>query len=434
MDWVADLPLRTRTVNAITRFVAENGGGPLDRALLAQEVMEWKAVGNGSLIDLLCVLESAELGSQAPSAASGVTEISQSADRAAMPATGVVSRLPSRDGNEEIADPTGEYLRDVAAWALSETPAVTVGDALGYLMGKESPPEEWKKLSRLRLVDVCDPPAHPYRAVQSWVDRLPGREQMIFMDRFGSAEGRPTLKEVGNRVKLTRERVRQLEHRLFDRFSAYMETHRGRYIKWRVETVRLRTGFAAPLDQVAGLLAPPDPRYDYSFLFRRLAGPYVESEDWLVLKHAIGGDPTAAIMERTDEIGCIKMEEAREALREWGLPHNLHIRWLTRRDRCRLIDGMLVRWRGPLGGKLAFSLNQIGAPATVTEIRDSLDLEQTPRSIQNILRLDERFVRYSRKEWGLRWWGLAEYKGMASTIRHLLEQRGPMPINDVVDG
>jgi RNA polymerase primary sigma factor/RNA polymerase nonessential primary-like sigma factor len=44
------------------------------------------------------------------------------------------------------------------------------------------------------------------------VDRLPEREAMIISMRYGLADGKPhTLREIGERIGLTRERVRQLE-------------------------------------------------------------------------------------------------------------------------------------------------------------------------------------------------------------------------------
>jgi len=55
-----------------------------------------------------------------------------------------------------------------------------------------------------------------YRALaeelRALVDTLPAREAMIITLRFGLHDGRPrTLKEIGDQIGLTRERVRQLE-------------------------------------------------------------------------------------------------------------------------------------------------------------------------------------------------------------------------------
>ena len=435
MSWVADLPLRTRTRNAISRFIVEHGDGPLEHSLSNEDVMRWKAVGANTLIDLLCVLESAEVDWPAKqSVGSRVADPAptESAAPGNEPANCSTTSLPSH-ATSELANPACEYLMDVAAWALSETRAETIGDALAHLVGKVSSLEEWRRLAQIRLLEISDYAAHPYRAIQDWVSRLPERERLIFVDRFRVVDERPTLQEVGNRVKLTRERVRQLERLLLDQLAEHMETRRGRAIKWRVDTLRQRVGVAVPLDQVTALLAAPTPTWDYSFLLKLLAGPYVEHEDWLVLKPALGDDPTPTLLGQTDEIGCILMEEARETLRVWGLHPALHVAWLTRRDRCRLIDGRLVRWKGPLGGKLAFTLDRLGSPATVSEIKDNLSLEQSPGSIQNALREDTRFVRCSGTEWGLAWWGLPEYSGTASTIRRLLKRRGPMPVEEVVE-
>ncbi len=411
MRWVADLPIRIRTRNAINRFVKEHGEGPLGHTLPAEDVMEWRAVGKATLIDLLCVIESAELDSR------GLQTV-DTGEHSAM-------RKSSSEGYD--------HLRDVAAWALSETSATTIGDALGCLVGRAIAVDEWRQLAEFRLLALSDHPVHPYRAVQAWADRLPERERSIFISRFRVGDGRPTLEEVGKRLKLTRERIRQLEHLLLVELSEYMETRPGRTIKWRVDTIRRRGGVAFPLDEVRDLLAPPGPQPDYSFLFKLLAGPYVEDKDWLVLKSALDDDPSATILESTDRFGCIVMEEAREALSVWGLDNGLHVRWLSRGGRCRLIDGRLVRWKGPLGDKLALALDRIGSPATVEEIKDNLGLDQSLGSIQNGLREDTRFIRSGMTAWGLAWWGLAEYEGISSTIHRLLQTKGTMPVSEVVE-
>ena len=115
LAWVAGLPLRTRTHNAIARLIWDRGKGPLDHSLLIEDVMAQRAVGTGTLIDLLCVLESAELDARA------LQSMGPDVDH---------GRLGQRMNHEQ------RCLDNLATWALPETDAVTLGDALALLVAR----------------------------------------------------------------------------------------------------------------------------------------------------------------------------------------------------------------------------------------------------------------------------------------------------------
>ena len=409
LAWVVELPLRTRTRNAVERLVRDRGKGPLEHSLLVEDVMAWHTVGVGSVLDLLCVLESAELGARDL----------QSAD----PDEGHDPRHRMTPGERS--------LYDLAAWALSETDALTLGDIMNLFFGKDTAVSEWRNFAELPLYELANRLPHPYALVDRWADQLPERWRLIFMKRLVESEQRMTLQELGDRFGVTRERVRQLEEKVRKKFYAYAATASGRSIKWRIETIRRSVNVAVPVGSVEGLLLGPADLPDYSSLFLNLAGPYSISGGWLVLQSALHTDPTKSIIDAVDEYGRIDMVGAGEALRKWGLDDSLHLEWLSRDDAVHMFKGRLIRSRGPAAEKLALSLHDLGGQATAEKIRGNLGLDRNIRYVKNLLSADDRFTRAARAEWALTSWGLPVYTGIASSIRRLLEETGPMRVGDV---
>jgi len=64
------------------------------------------------------------------------------------------------------------------------------------------------------------------RIIYSLLDKIDQREAEILRLRFGLDDGQPmTLKEVGDKIGLTRERVRQLENEALQKLHSYLTAH-----------------------------------------------------------------------------------------------------------------------------------------------------------------------------------------------------------------
>ena len=334
--------------------------------------------------------------------------------------------------------PGQRCLYDMASWALSETGAVTLGEALSLLGDMETALSEWVNLAELPLRDLTDFPAHPYEFLQTWVFRLPDRERLIFERRVATPrKGRAPLQELGDELGLTRERVRQLEKILLKKLRNFVASDAGRPIVWRLDTICRMVGFVAPADRVEELLAPLEGCQDYSALFLKLAGPYFYSDGWLVLESALKADPTQSILDSADDFGCIDIATAGEALRQWGLEDQLHLAWLTRGDKVMMFKDQLVREQGPLAEKLALVLDDLEIPSTAemiaTTMRDKIGFDRSLGSIKNVLASSDLFVRTTRTKWTLTSWGFPKYTSIISSIRGLLEEAGPMRVEDVAE-
>ena len=229
--------------------------------------------------------------------------------------------------------------------------------------------------------------------------------------------------------------MRQIEARVVERLGLFVDSAAGSPIRWRVTTLRDRLSVAAPRRHVNPMLVPPaDCNGDYQSLLLELAGPYDESDGWLVLRSARSNDPTDAIRNMTDEFGRIDVAKASAALAGWGLDSGLHNDWIARDRKLRLVNGQIVRWDGPIADKLAFGLADLEAPATAEKLLAHIGESRAVTSAKNAMAEDERFVRANRTEWALASWGLPEYSGIASTIGQILEGSDqPMLVDELID-
>ncbi|WP_420444518.1 sigma factor-like helix-turn-helix DNA-binding protein [Candidatus Poriferisodalis sp.] len=412
LSWVAALPLRKRTRNAVRRLIEDNGhDGPLEAPRSSGQILALPGIGALALVDLLSVMESAELP--------GIQEASASA-------SGV-------DNEQSAVSALAQHLRDFAAWAIAESDAKTFGQALAAAGLEEI--DEWRSLSTFPLSDIGATSPHPYVVLSKWAEGLDDRERSIFADRIAQPRRPRTLQHLADELTISRERVRQIETRVVARLGLFVDSTAGSPIRWRATTLRDRLSVTAPRGHVNPMLDPPADCYDdYQSLLLELAGPYDESDGWLVLRSARSNDPTDAIRNMTDEFGRIDVAKASAALAGWGLDSGLHDDWIARDRKLRLVNGQVVRWDGPIADKLAFGLADLAEPATAEKLLAHIGESRAITSAKNAMAEDERFVRANRTEWALASWGLPEYSGIASTIGQILERSdSPMLVDELID-
>ena len=91
-----------------------------------------------------------------------------------------------------VMDSNSEPARSVerfAAWAMAETDATTVGEAISYVVNGDVEDEEWRDFAQLELQHFSEPPQHPYAIIDVWVDQLPARDRRIFNFRIADMGG-----------------------------------------------------------------------------------------------------------------------------------------------------------------------------------------------------------------------------------------------------
>ncbi len=327
----------------------------------------------------------------------------------------------------------GDLLRHFVTWALAETDAQTIGEAITQSTLRTETSEEWQAIAELSLNQAGFRPEHPYTILESWVDNLPAREQHIFSTRVSGLEDIPTLQDLGVYFGLTRERVRQLEKRVRRKLTIMLKRESAKPVHWRAETIKQEIGVAAPFASVEGILSALNGRFDFRRIVLEIAGPYEILNGWLALRSALGSEPTQKIREMADEMGFIEPQLAAQALRDWGLDQTLNEEWLMRDGKVRMLNGRLVRWDGSIGDKLVIALADIGRPATIEALLEYVKEDRAKTSAANALSIDPRAVRIRGKEWALASWGLPEYSSIAMSIRNVLKSHEhPTSVEDVV--
>ena len=430
-QWILSLPIRGRAYRAIRRIISPAGAEvPLEEPVSFEEFLQLRPVGRITLIDLLCVLESAELHLP-PSGQSRRLEAAKQRIATAKFQRSV--REAARDAIRTVSI-LGDDMRRFAAWALAETSAETIGDAVSTVLQDKESVEEWKSLARLKLDEVAGPPINPYAVLDAYVDELNAREKTIFRFRIAISRDRRTLRELGEELGTSRERIRQLETSILRKFSIFIQSSPdAEPIRWRVETLKRKLGIAAPLSHADALLPLDQGATDYSSLMLELAGPYDTAHGWLVRRSEASKDPTTVICGMADEFGRIDRDQAAEKLVQWGLDISLNTGWLTRDRKVRSFNGQLVLWGTSLGDRLAFALADLGHPATVDALLGHIREVRTRNSAVNALANEPRIVRVSPVEWALASWELPTYGGIALAIGSLLKESDKaMLIDEVV--
>ena len=426
LRWIMELPVRIRTRNAIQRIARLKGMEEgLEESLSCEEFFSLRSVGKLTVVDLLCVIESAESDS---AATDNRIEIEKT-----MAADSVVigNAANATSPSSQIVD---HQLKDFAGWALAETSACTFGDAASEVLLGSRACKEWDKISRLKLHEISEPTCDAYRALNAWVENLPVRETCVVRDRIGRFDDKRTLQELAEDLGTSRERIRQIEKMTLAKFKDYvLESEEAKSIRWRVETIRLKLGVATPVADVKSMFSSEDRTTKYWTLLLEVAGPYDVRNGWIVLRSAAANDPTREICATADEFGRIERGPVEGRLSGWGLERSFHTKWLVTNSRIREFNGQLILWGRNIRDRFAFALSDIGHPATVEILIDYVMEEKSKVSVVAALASDPRFVKVGPTRWALVSWNLPKYSGIAMSLSEILQQQGrPIPVDEAV--
>ena len=428
--WLRALPTSPRTRNALHRYFSRKTAHDSAQVPMScEDVLSIGGVGRIALVQLLCVLESSELDTSSDAISLPSRKIRAIAD--------LDFEAAVREASRKVAINTslmGSHLREFATWALNETRASTLGDAIRSEVSAIEPAAPWQRLADLQLAELVEAVPHPYDVIQTWAFSLPDRERFIFSNRTGNVTNRRTLQELAEYLGITRERVRQIEAKMLMKFNRFLRLDVAAPIRWRIETLKRRIGVAAPLEEIQPLLQVGPGQSDYSALLLRRAGPYDFQSGWIVLSATLPEDPTDRIADMADEYGFIDESSADSELAGWGIDPSYQRQWVTRNGVIREVHGKLVRWGSSVGDRVATGLALLGSPATIETVLDHIREQTTRNNALNALHNDPRVVRVSRTEWALASWGLPQYNSIAGAIGELLRRSGtPKLLEEIVE-
>ena len=316
----------------------------------------------------------------------------------------------------------------IGAWAVAERGVDRIEDALQLAWSDDLPSDVREVVSLLRAARfTAQPSADMGGLIDTVLASLPEVRRTVFEARVLQPSS-GTLEAVGERIGVTRERVRQIEVAATRNVREQLALEEFRWLRWRAHSVRRRLGCLVPvghplMDETLtdAIGAAPTP-HQVAFLMWA-AGPYQLRAGMWVLdgprRDSVDTQLLAAIPETglTDEdlTSVFTQLSVNPAFAEAVM------RWLPRVQRT------LGRW---FVGQLAIpelsilALRDLGRPATVVEIIEHADMQRDQRSVTNRLQADERIVRVTKDTYGLREWGLEEYAGIADAIERAVTARG----------
>lgn len=449
LSWVIRLPLRTRTRNCLVRYLSDIEPSRVSSGVTIDELMEIRALGRLSLIDLLCVLESAE--AVQPSAARHTYEVTR-LDNAPL-TTGEVQRGPrsgtvdSRMSDSQTAG-SSEYstfdwqnangaLRKLLTVSAEFHGARTLANALesdlGALMSALGLEDRFDQVPIARLVSGATMATEVLDSLQKFLAFLTPVERHVFDSRV-AARDPLTLEEVGQQVSLTRERIRQIQKIVVSKWlhPSTDGCDTGWWLGAIAITLHQQLGPVPAVSDVERCLTSVFPDEGCSDTYRsstivmargllvRELG-YRRSNDVYLDKSAVSAVETLKVeaISIADEVGLVDEENLRECLHDPKLREH----WDVLVAQCAL-----HRFSGRLGlrdtkkARVKAALLLIGRPATRKEVGEVSGIELA--RVGSHLSVIPGVVRADKERWGLEEWVDDEYDGIPGEIIQRIEEDG----------
>lgn len=282
------------------------------------------------------------------------------------------------------------------------------------------------------------------------------REREIISRRFGLYDRRETLEQIGEKLGITRERVRQLEKAIITRLKVQAEKDLPHISDVEREFTRVlhEMGRAARVKTVAGEIADTDDKTVAHISFLSVLAPSIvvleENDNYY---HGVGvaehftkpniKDQVDSVVKLIKEHGQPLSIDELYKMTSYGHPDHVNA-LATLSKKLATLDGIwgLNKWPtvNPknIRDKIYVVLQSTEKPMHFTEIAESIkdsDFKRkdvTTQAIHNELIKDKRFVLIGRGIYALKEWGYK--KGtVADTITDILKKEGkPLHRDEIV--
>jgi hypothetical protein len=171
-----------------------------------------------------------------------------------------------------------------------------------------------------------------------------------------------------------------------------------------------------------------DPSGQAAQVLLHLAGPYVGRGQW-VENTATGAHTqvVAAVDAVFVRDPAPSTDSLLHALTGLGIPSRIALTYLESQVTLRRFGDVWVRWTDDTTANIAEAvLHVLGAPATAEAILATIDSRASTSlaTLNGTLSKDYRFIRASRRTWGLRAWGITQYAGIAHAIGARIDAGG----------
>ena len=262
---------------------------------------------------------------------------------------------------------------------------------------------------------------------------MPERERAILHGRLVDGA---TLVALGERFRLSRERIRQIQAKAQARLARNIAWDDDcAAIRYRAAALRERVGTAAPHDHPAVAQAFADgtegmPAADSALLEALMldaAGPYRKQDGWLNLEESCIPGTAELVAQLANRFGVIPAAAARERLAAAGILPDFIDMWIDRTGSLRREGDSVLDWSGNIVDKCVALLAYHNKTLDLRTLVNMVGEEHSERATPQALSQDERVHRSSRTDWALSAWGLEKYQGVAAAIdRRISAAGGPV--------
>lgn len=262
-------------------------------------------------------------------------------------------------------------------------------------------------------------------AVGQLLDALPERDRIILAARLWAAEPEPPA-VLDERLGVYHGWVTRYQRRSTAKFTELLATPAHQAVTDYADQLGHQIGPYAHAPVVTAALAAirVDPASETARVLLYLAGPYIRRGDWF--ENPGGSDRIAAAIDTAFTVQPAPHSAALlDALRAIGMAPQSAQAYLHNQLDARRFGDQYVRWGEAIADKIEAALHVLNAPATVDEITATIGHDETTRrAVHGALIRHPRFVRISRRSWGLHTWGHHEYKGIVDEIRTRIDAAG----------
>jgi len=309
----------------------------------------------------------------------------------------------------------------VASWASEAGRASTLGELLAIGHEPDDMPPDvtdaWQDLLLLPLGDLTSF-TRKFRLAALAETLLSGMQpsrRLVFKERCLALDP-PSLEALGYQMRITRERVRQLEEAAEETVKTALQQPRFKVLQWRAKTLTHSIGAAVPADHalletaLQDLGGTGDIEDVTDRLLLWLAGPYKQKHGWLVSPRTVVPRECSRLIELADGFGVIGLRaKTGELLSALGIPTEVHDAWLGDCRYVRVFEDTAIVSRGSVADKSVPILAVLGKPQTPERLAELVDEGHSPMTVRNAVYRDSRFVRCSKQEFGLSAWGLEPF-------------------------
>lgn len=401
-------------------------GGPLLRHLERENKLSWPGVASLSRSQISDIPHvgpirskrlvenlAARVGARQPGAPAPGDETVTQQHRVLLDAIGEIATWAEGTGN-------GGTLLQAIAEAAASSAADAPRAALDELRGAST-----SELAVQERVVLYDPVASARALVDTFDDRETATLQRI-LDFDGSA---PTLQEIGDRFGVTRERIRQVEAKVRRTIENALLEPSTQSLVAAASRLRERLGSAVPADHLVELFAnyPPDL---LDRLILHIAGPYRFDGNWYVLEELFPLEQALlGAFESASTNGSAPLDATIDALAELGMQRDHALALIRSTDRLRIVDDVVMDWRGSMADRAVAVLHHAGTPMTTDELAEALEAP-VKRSMANQVTSDERFTRVGVGRYALTTWDMDTFEGVVPAMVARLEG-GPRDIEEL---